>query len=116
MPSVLAPSPWPVGAETYATRAIFMNHATGAVAPLDQEMVQVGHSIWQRAERRCLIQGPVRPVVVVEVLVLAQDGHQVPLIPDKGPVQQLSAQLPIHWYMIEFIRGAWTAERITRRS
>jgi len=42
-----------------------MNHATGAVTPLDQEMVQVGHSIWQRAERRCLIQGPVRPVVVV---------------------------------------------------
>ena len=32
-----------------------------------------------------------RPVSVVEVLVLAQDGHQVPLIPDQGPVEQLSA-------------------------
>ena len=68
-----------------------MNHATGAVAPPDQEMVQVGHAIWQRAERRGLIQGSVRPVVVLEVFVLAQNGHQESLIPDQGPVQQFSA-------------------------
>jgi hypothetical protein len=30
-------------------------------------------------------------VGVVEVLVLAQDGHQVALVPDQGPVQQFSA-------------------------
>jgi hypothetical protein len=89
-----------------------MNHATGAVAPLDQEMVQVGHAIWQRAERRGLIQGSVRPVVVVEVFVRAQNGHQVPLIPDQGPVQQFSAAVADPPPMIEFICGAWTAERI----
>jgi hypothetical protein len=32
----------------------------------------------------------VRPVGVVEVLVLAQHGHQVALVPDQGPVQQLA--------------------------
>jgi hypothetical protein len=30
------------------------------------------------------------PVGVIEVLVLAQDGHQVPLVPGQGPDQQLS--------------------------
>ena len=40
------------GAENLCHQVIFMNHATGAVAPLDQEMVQVGRAIWQRAERR----------------------------------------------------------------
>jgi hypothetical protein len=38
-----------------------------------------------------LLEGSVRPVGVVEVLLLAQDDHQVPLIPDQGPVQQLTA-------------------------
>ena len=28
-----------------------MNHASGAVAPPDAEVVQVGDAIWQRAER-----------------------------------------------------------------
>ena len=47
------------------------------------------------------------PVGVVEILVLAQDGHQVTLVPGQGPVQQLTAgQLPIQRSMIEFIRGA----------
>ena len=31
-----------------------------------------------------------RPVVVAGILVLAQHGHQVPLIPDQGVVQQLT--------------------------
>src|SRR5260370_26843023 len=68
-----------------------MDHAsTGAVAPPEAEVVQVGDIIWQRAERRGLVQGAVRPVRVVEVLVLAQDGHQVALVPYQGPVQQLT--------------------------
>jgi hypothetical protein len=56
-----------------------MNNASGAVAAPDAEVVQVGDTIWQRAERRGLVQGAVRPVRVAEVLVLAQDGHQVAL-------------------------------------
>jgi len=80
-----------VGAENLCHQAIFMNHAPGAVTPLDPEMVQVGDAVGQRTERRGLAEGAVGPVGVVEVLVLAQDGHQVPLIPDQGPVQQLTA-------------------------
>ena len=83
-----------------------MDDASGAVMPLDPELIQVGHAIRQRPQRRGLVQGSVRPVRVVEVLVLAQHDHQVPLIPDQGPVQQLSRQLPIQRSMIEFIRGA----------
>lgn len=48
---------YPADAENLCHQVIFMNHAAGAVAPLDQEMIQVGHAIWQRAERRGLIQG-----------------------------------------------------------
>jgi hypothetical protein len=39
------------------TQAIFMNHASGTVAPPDAEAVQVGDAIRQRTERRSLIQG-----------------------------------------------------------
>jgi hypothetical protein len=34
-----------------------------AVAPEDAEVVQVGDAVWQRAERRGLVQGTVRPVL-----------------------------------------------------
>jgi hypothetical protein len=68
-----------------------MNHASGAVAPPDTEVIQVGNAIWSRAKRRGLVQGAVRAVRVVEVLILAQDAHQVALVPDQGPVQQLTA-------------------------
>ena len=67
-----------------------MNHASGAVAPPDAEVIQAGDAIWQRAERRGLVQGAVWPVRVAEVLVLAQDGHQGALVPGQGPVQQLT--------------------------
>ena len=72
-----------VGAENLCHQAIFMNHASGAVAPEDAEVVQVDDIIWQRAERRGLVQSPMRPMGVVEVLVLSQDGHQVALVPDQ---------------------------------
>jgi hypothetical protein len=61
-----------------------MNHASGAVAPPGTEVIEVGDAIWQRAQRRGLVQGAVRLVRVVKVLVLAQHGHQVALVPDQG--------------------------------
>src|SRR5689334_13276018 len=70
-----------VGAENLCHQVIFMDHASGAVTPLDAEVVQAGDAIGQRAERRGLVQGSVWPVRVVEVLVFAQDCHQVPLVP-----------------------------------
>jgi hypothetical protein len=50
-----------------------------------------------------LPEGPVRPVGIVKVLVLAQHHHQVALVPDQGSSRR---QLPIHRSMTEFIRGA----------
>ena len=41
-----------------------MNHATGAVTPEDADVVQVGDAIWQRAQRRGLVQCAVRPWVL----------------------------------------------------
>jgi hypothetical protein len=58
-----------------------MNHAPGAVAALDPEVIQVGVAVGQRTQRCGLLEGAVRPVGVIEVLLLAQDGHQVPLVP-----------------------------------
>ena len=52
-------------AENLCHQAILMNHASGAVAPSDTEVVQVGDVIWQRAKRRGLVQGAVRTVRVV---------------------------------------------------
>ena len=79
-----------MGADNLCHQAIFVDDATHAVMPPDPEMIQAGDAIWQRAERRGLVQGTVWPVRVAGVLVLAQDGHQVALVPDQGPVQQLA--------------------------
>ena len=80
-----------MGAENLCHQAIFVNHAPGAVTPLDPEVVQAGDAPGQRAERRGLAEGAVGPVGVAEVLVFAQDGRRVPLVPGQGPVQQLAA-------------------------
>jgi hypothetical protein len=42
-----------------------MNHASGTVAPLDPELIQVTGTVGQRAQRRGLVQGAVRPVQTV---------------------------------------------------
>jgi hypothetical protein len=60
-----------VGAENLCHQAIFMDHASGAVTPMDPEMAQVGDTVGQWAQRSGLLKGAVRPVGVVEVLVLA---------------------------------------------
>ncbi len=54
-----------VGAENLCHQAILMNHASGMVAPLDPELIEVGDAIGQWAQRRGLVQGSVRPVPVV---------------------------------------------------
>ncbi len=43
-----------------------MNHASGTVTPLDPELIQVDRAIGQRAQRRGLVQGSVRPCGVPE--------------------------------------------------
>jgi hypothetical protein len=81
-----------MGAENLCHQAIFMNHAPGAVSPLNPEMVEVGDAVGQRAQWRGLLEGSVRPVSIVKILVLPQHHHQVPLIADQGPVQELAAK------------------------
>ena len=49
-----------------------MNHAPGKVTPLNPEMVQVGGAVGQLAQWRGLLEGAVRPVGIVKVLVLPQ--------------------------------------------
>jgi hypothetical protein len=71
-------------------QAIFVDDATGAVISSDPEMIQVSNAVWQRPQWRGLVQGAVRPVGVVEVLVLPHHRHQVALVPDQGPVQQFT--------------------------
>src|SRR4051794_15883470 len=90
-----------------------MNYAPSTVTPLDPEMVQVDDAIGQGAQWRGLLQGTVRPVGIVEILVLSQHDHQVPLVPGQGRSSSSRRQLPIQRSMIEFIRGAWMADRTT---
>ena len=83
-----------------------MNHAPDAVASLNPELVQVGDAIGQRAQRRGLLEGPVRPVGIVKVLVLPQHHHQVPPFHPSVRFSSSRRQLPTHRSMTEFIRGA----------
>ena len=81
-----------IGAENLCHQAIFVDDTTRAVAPPDPEVIEVGDAIWQGAQWRSLVQGAVRPVRIVEILVLPQHRHQVALVPDQGPVQQLTTR------------------------
>ena len=83
-----------------------MDDATCVVVPPDPEVIEVGDAIWQGPQWSGLVQGAVRPVGVVEILVLPQHHHQVAQVPDQGPVQQLTPAVAIYRSMIEFIRGA----------
>jgi hypothetical protein len=40
-------APVPVGAENLRDQAIFVNHAPGAIAPLDPELIQIRDAVWQ---------------------------------------------------------------------
>ena len=80
----------PCGCRNLCHQVIFVSYAPARSTALDPEMVQVGDVVGQWAQRGGLSQGAVWPVGVAGVFVLSQDGHQVPLVPDQGPVQQLS--------------------------
>ena len=51
-------------AENLCHQAILINHASGTVAPLDPELIQVGDAIGRRAQWRGLVQGSVRPCLL----------------------------------------------------
>jgi hypothetical protein len=67
-----------------------VDDATHSVMPPDPEMIQVGDIIWQGPQWRRLVQRTVRPVRIVEVLVLPQHHHQVALIPEPATTTPLT--------------------------
>ena len=81
-----------------------MNRAPSAVAPLDPELVQVTDAIGQWAEWRGLVQGAVRPVRVVKVLILAQDVIRWRWFQIKVRSSSSRRQLPIQRSMMELPR------------
>lgn len=84
----------PAGAENVRHQAIFVNHAPGGVTPLNPEMAQVGDAAGQRAQWRGLLKGPVRPVGIVEVLVLPQ--HSIRCRWFQIKVRSSSCRSPLH--------------------
>src|SRR3979411_1667181 len=66
-------------------QAIFVDQATGASLSSDAVPLKIDR-FGQRFQRRGAVQGPVRPVLVVVGLVLAQDPPQMVLVPDEGAV------------------------------
>jgi hypothetical protein len=49
----------------------------------------VGAGIGKRSKRSCLPKSPVRPMLVIEDLELAQHLEKMVLVADQGPVQHL---------------------------
>jgi hypothetical protein len=88
-----------------AYQMIFLNYASGAVAPPEAVLVRVGDAIWQWAQRPGLVQCPARAVRAAEVFVLAQHGRQVLLVPDQVRSGTSGRQLPVRRSMIGFICG-----------
>jgi hypothetical protein len=80
-----------LGAENLRDQATSVNHASGAIAPLDPELIQIRDTVGPVSVAALPASGRGAPVGVGEVLVLAQHDHQVPLIPHQGSVQQLAA-------------------------
>src|SRR5207253_4228419 len=63
----------------------------GPVASPDTDGFEVGYLGWKRFERCGAGQGHMRPVVVVVALEGRQDPAEAGQVPDKGPVQKLTA-------------------------
>jgi hypothetical protein len=93
-----------VGAENLRDQAIFVNYAPGAIAPLDPELIPIRDAVGRLPQRRCLLQGAVRPMGVIEVLVLAPHDHQVPLIPHQGPTG--AGGMPAFFRICQTVDGA----------
>jgi hypothetical protein len=69
---------------------VFVKGSAESILSMDlqaQDLPWLGDRFGQRAQRSGLIQGPVRPMPVVERLELAQGVEQVALVPDEGAVQ-----------------------------
>jgi len=80
------------GADCLCDVLVFVEESSGAVASLDAEALEVDHVVRQRSERRGLAKSAVRPMLVVEGLVIVEQPTQVWNVPDQCAVGQLRAQ------------------------
>jgi len=88
------PSLWvPRTSSTSRNQVILVDQTTDASLSSDAVLLKIDR-FGQRFQRRCRVQGTVRPVLIMVVLVVAQDLLQMALVPDKGAVQELASASP----------------------
>jgi len=80
----------PRTSSTSRDQAILVDQTTDASLPSDAVLLKIDR-VGQRFQRRRRVQGTVRPVLVMVVLVRAQDLPQMGLVPDEGAVQELAS-------------------------
>ena len=74
-------------------QAILVDQTGDASLSPDAVLVEIDR-LGQRFQRRRAVQETVRPVLVMVILVIAQDLLQMALVPDKGAVQELASASP----------------------
>jgi hypothetical protein len=92
---------------------ILVDQTTDASLSSDAVLLKID-GFGQRFQRCRRVQGAVRPVLVMVVLVLAQDLLQMGLVPDKGAIQELASASPIQRSAIAFMRGVRTLHSTVR--
>jgi len=83
----------PRTSSTSRDQAILVDQTTGASLSPDAVLLKIDR-FRQRSQRRRVVQETVRPVLVMVILVIAQDLLQMALVPDKGAVQELASASP----------------------
>ncbi|WP_043721102.1 hypothetical protein [Kutzneria sp. 744] len=54
---------------------------------------RIGHWLWNRTKRHCLIHSLVGTVPIVVVLELSQHAQEMAVVPDQAAIEQFVAQL-----------------------
>ena len=103
----------PRTSSTSRDQAILVDQTTGASLSADAVLLKIDR-FGQRFQRRRRMQGTVRSVMVMVVLVRSQDLPQMSLVPDKGAVQELASASPIQRSAIAFMRGVRTLQSTVR--
>jgi len=80
----------PITSSKSRDQAVFVDHAADLGLFPDAVLLKIDR-FGQRFQRRSRVQRPVRPVLIVVGLVLAQDSPQVGLVSDECAVQELAA-------------------------
>ena len=94
----------PRTSSTSRDQAILVDQTTDASLSPDAVLLKIDR-FGRRFQRRRAVQETVRPVLVMVILVIAQDLLQMALVPDKGAVQELAWASPIQRSAIAFMRG-----------